>query len=47
MYYVFVTHKNKMFDNNIIESWKQKMEVYFYKVLLLYIKWYSELEGRQ
>lgn len=24
MYYVFITHRNKIPDNNIIESWKQK-----------------------
>lgn len=32
-----------MSDNNI-ETWKQEKEVYFYKVLVLHMKWYNELE---
>lgn len=42
----FVTHRNKTSDN-IIEAWKQEMEVYFYKVFTLDTKWYNDLEGRQ
>lgn len=38
-----ITPREKISDNNI-ETWKQEGEVYFYKVLVLHMKWYNGLE---